>query len=155
MDSFTREIKAFMEAGGSASMPDHAFRATIVKKVQVYSAGLELLSEKIPELFLHLTDLIVSGGLGKMPPDTLRAYLALIILTSGSISKRPSKTLAAELSELAGFRDETVLRKALDELKDLGYIDSPEVPVPKEVSSQKGRRSGDFGASPALSPKER
>jgi hypothetical protein len=135
MDSFTKEIKAIMERGNVASLPGDKLKTLIVKKVQDYSAEIELLKEEIPDLFLNLTDLILSGRLSRMHPDVLKVYMALGILWSNSTGV--SKAFGAELSELTGIKDEPILKRALDDLKALGYIDSPEKPVLKRVKSAK------------------
>ena len=138
MDSFTDEIKTFMETENVASMPDHVFKTLIIKKVQIYSTEIELRNERISELFLSLTDLIVSGNLSKMPSDALKVYTALALLCN---SKEPPTRVIPKLSKLTGMEDELILKKALDELKSRGYIDSVDEPVIKKVKSAKEARS--------------
>jgi hypothetical protein len=147
MDHFTREIKAILETETYVSMSGDVFKTLIVKKVQAYSAELESLNEEISELFLNLTDLIVSGNLSKMPPDALRVYMALGVLSNNP--KAPPKGLAANLCELAGLKDEAALKHALDELKARGYIESPDKPILilRRVKATKESRLNDFETS--------
>jgi hypothetical protein len=146
MDSFTKEIRTIMELGTLAFMSGDAFKALLIKKVRAYSAELELLNEEVSELFLDLTDLIVTGNFSRMPPDALKVYAALAVLNNKA--EETSRRLGGKLSDLTGLKDEPALKDALNELEVRGYIDSLDNPILKRVRSTRQSRLYDFDSPP-------
>lgn len=126
MDSFTQKIKALIDGGSMAGMSGDVFKSLLIRHIQTHSAEIPYLEEEISDLFLNLTDMLVTGAFNRIPHDAFKAYVVLAIYGADSES---GDAMRNQLHALTGIQDHPSLQKALEDLKVRGYLESVEEPV--------------------------
>jgi hypothetical protein len=146
MDTFTENVKNLIEKGSLAHMTGNAFKSLTIQEIQAHSSEIPLLAEEISELFLILTDLLVSGNLSKMPQNAFKIYLVLATYGNGKDLDASSAVESERLRQLTGIGDESAFLSALEELREMGYIDSVERPALRKNKRRNGSEDDELGS---------
>jgi hypothetical protein len=123
-DLFLSEIWKMIQEGQVAHMPANDLKSEIILKIQAYSIDIPLMHGQVSGLFLTLCDLMIEGGLGRMLPDTFKAYLVILVMKYRSENNQEDIDPLA-LQKFTGIADPSRLNMILSQLKEDGLVEHP------------------------------
>ncbi len=123
---FLESVRQLVARGIVANSTGSLLKSQIVSLVQNYSGELRYVTGQLPDLFLDLCDMMVTGSLARMPEPAFKVYLA-VMLYSDTPEEDKLKDIES-IKDMTGIHDVSELKQALSHLVDDGYIESPENP---------------------------